>query len=91
MLIANPKCPHGRRLNEPCVACEKIDEFGRKVADRIAELEVENARTKKELTRMVKFWRDYASGHYCQTYNTGMAQGLNSAADSLEEYLQELN
>lgn len=43
----------------------------------------------KALKRMVKTWRSRASGHYCQTYNPGMAQGLNGAAGMLEEYVNE--
>lgn len=37
---------------------------------------------------LIKSWRDYANDHYCQTYNKGMAQGLEKAADELEALLQ---
>lgn len=43
----------------------------------------------KALKRMVKGWRDYASGHYCQTYNPERGKGLKIAADNLEEYIND--
>jgi len=42
---------------------------------------------KKELRKLIKSWRDYANGHYCQTYNKGMADGLFCAANELESLL----
>lgn len=42
--VNNPKCPHGRQLNEPCQDCVELDKLGRGVADRIMELQVENER-----------------------------------------------
>lgn len=65
-------------------------------AAQIAALTAENKRLReaqfkraKALKRMVKAWRDEADGHYCQTYNTGQAKGLNVAANHLESYVKE--
>lgn len=41
-----------------------------------------------ELRKLIESWREYADDHYCQTYNKGMAQGLNKAADELEALLK---
>lgn len=53
---------------------------------RLREAQFKHAKT---LKRMVKAWRDEADGHYCQTYNTGQAKGLNVAANHLERYVKE--
>ena len=45
--------------------------------------------TAKELKNLLGKWREYADGHYCQTYNRGMADGLNRAACELEELLSQ--
>ena len=37
-----------------------------------------------QLQRLAQSWRVYAAGHYCQTYNTGMAMGLEKAATELQ-------
>lgn len=37
------------------------------------------------LKKLVTRWRAKAAGHYCQTYNRGMAEGLESAANELEQ------
>lgn len=44
---------------------------------------------RRQIGRLIKSWRKEASGHYCQTYNTGLGQGLNSAADELGAYMVE--
>lgn len=43
----------------------------------------------KDLKRMARYWRDCAAGDYCQTYNPERGKGFNSAADMLEEYVNE--
>lgn len=45
----------------------------------------------KELKRLIKQWREYADGHYCQTYNPGKGQGLRTAANDLEEFLRRVS
>jgi hypothetical protein len=45
--------------------------------------------TKTELESMLSRWREEASGHYCQTYNQGMAEGLRKAARELENVLYQ--
>lgn len=45
--------------------------------------------SKKELRKLAQSWREYADGHYCQTYNKGMADGLRKAADELESALKK--
>lgn len=37
-----------------------------------------------QLQRLAQSWRVYAAGHYCQTYNQGMAMGLEKAATELQ-------
>lgn len=49
MITTNPLCPHGRQLNEPCQDCVELDKLGRRVADRIMQLEVQNERLRKAL------------------------------------------
>ncbi len=41
--------------------------------------------------RMIDTWRDKAGGHYCQTYNRGMAEGLYEAANELEAFTVSLS
>lgn len=43
---------------------------------------------KDVLENLVRNWRAYARDHYCQTYNKGMAQGLEKAAEELEAILE---
>lgn len=43
----------------------------------------------KDLKRMARDWREVAAGDYCQTYNRGMGQGLEGAADGLEDYIND--
>lgn len=49
MITTNLLCPHGRQLNEPCQDCAELDRIGRRVADRIMQLEVQNERLRKAL------------------------------------------
>lgn len=44
--------------------------------------------SKRELRKLIQSWREYADGHYCQTYNKGMADGLRKAAKELEEEIK---
>lgn len=43
----------------------------------------------KSLKRIIKGWRDYAAGDYCQTYNPERGKGLRMAADDLENYVYD--
>jgi hypothetical protein len=45
--------------------------------------------SKKELRKLAQSWREYADGHYCQTYNKGMGDGLRKAANELESALKK--
>lgn len=40
------------------------------------------------LKKLAQSWREYAEGHYCQTYNKGMADGLIKAANELEAHIK---
>lgn len=40
-----------------------------------------------ELKKLAASWREIATGHYCQTYNKGMAEGLIKAAGELELHI----
>lgn len=39
------------------------------------------------LKKLAQDWREIATGHYCQTYNKGMAEGLIKAAGELELHI----
>lgn len=63
---------------------------------QLAALQAENRRLReaqfkavKDLKGIVKGWREYAAGDYCQTYNPERGKGLNSAADHLENYVHD--
>lgn len=40
-----------------------------------------------ELKKLAQAWREIATGHYCQTYNKGLAEGLIKAAGELELHI----
>jgi hypothetical protein len=42
-----------------------------------------------QIKDLIAEWRNDANGHYCQTYNRGMADGLLRAADELQGVLNE--
>lgn len=43
--------------------------------------------SRHDLRKLINGWRQESAGHYCRTYNTGMGDGLNKAADQLEKLL----
>jgi hypothetical protein len=45
---------------------------------------------KTQLRDLIADWCNDANGHYCQTYNKGMAVGLLQAADDLQTLIGDL-
>lgn len=59
--------------------------------DQQAVINERNQQVYNQLKQLIEDWRNRANGHYCETYNPGMAQGLNIAANSLEKFCLGLN
>jgi hypothetical protein len=56
----------------------------------IKMLEEKETGLTNELKGLITAWRNNANGHYCQTYNKGMADGLLGAADDLQTLIIDL-
>ena len=81
-----------QRVTERAAAAIAIATLTQELNELRAEVELLREalfKAVKGLKRMVEGWRDHASGHYCQNYNTGLAEGLNMTADHLESYVNE--
>lgn len=81
-------------INDPDAAplslADRIAPLVKAAAERDA-LQEATKRDIKALTGLAEGFHEYASGDYCQTYNCGMAQGLNAAADAIEAYVSGMS
>lgn len=57
-MIPTKKCPHGKLLTQPCLACEKMDKVERHTAQKIADLAAENEQLRAALQPLANQWDD---------------------------------
>lgn len=83
--------PLYEQRDEALARAADLAESNRELSESVKTLRAERAQLREALNGMIYGWRDYANGHYCQTYNPGMMQGLNCAADALEAFVSGLD
>lgn len=80
-MALHDKCGHGKRIDQSCGACDKMDEVQQHQDAKIAALQAEINRLNSGIDTILKRWRIFAKEPRVKAY---VRQLVSDMADDLE-------